>query len=97
MTTMSAEWRTARDDLMASLQSLKEWVDLDAPQWSKAALKKEIDSDIRSPRPYKEFEYFYRQFPVCALGQTAALVCSCNRLKMDVVVTLENTVHEDNK
>jgi len=85
---MNADWRNAKDELMSSLQNLKIWVDLDAPQWCRNALKKEIDQDIRSPRPYKEFESFYRQLPLGTLGCTAATICSCNRLQMDVSLQL---------
>ena len=85
---MSKEWTASREQLIASLQNLKRWVDMDVPQWARAGLKKEIDKDISSPRPYKEFESFYRQLPIGTLGSTAATICSCNRLNMDVI---ENT------
>ena len=82
---MSKEWTVSREQLITSLQNLKRWVDLDAPQWTRVGLKKEIDKDICSPRPYKEFESFYRQLPMGPLGSAAATICSCNRLNMDVI------------
>ena len=82
------EWRESRESLMSSLQRLKEWIRIDAPEWARTGLLKQVDADIRSPRDYKTFESYYRNLPLGTLGKTAALVCCTSRLQMDVVQTL---------